>query len=284
MPGAAWGTHDKPSFPPAKPIGAAGVHSGRSAGCCLIVAVLNSKGGVGKSTLAVHLAVWLHAQGLRVIGVDADRQASFTRWLNTAQPAIETAALDSAFQILNKLPEISSRCDAIVADGPAALGAEIGALAASADVALLPIGASMLDVWATYRTARLIYKIRFQGKRRGLPAAFTVLNRVIAGEPAVQVAVRAVANFGFPTAQTLIHNAAAFVAACERGCTVWQLGDAGARAASELEQLFRETLNLSVGTDTVEDRLTRPITTAALAALRELPAGRPVASSRPSRG
>ena len=54
---------------------ASGVTSGR-----MIIVVANSKGGVGKSTLAVHLAVWLHEQGHNVILADCDMQHSSSEW------------------------------------------------------------------------------------------------------------------------------------------------------------------------------------------------------------
>lgn len=47
----------------------------------MIAAIVNQKGGVGKTTLAVHLAVWLHERGLRVAFIDADGQSSSSRWI-----------------------------------------------------------------------------------------------------------------------------------------------------------------------------------------------------------
>ena len=50
----------------------------------------NTKGGVGKSTLAVHLAVWLHDQGKKVALVDADKQRSSSPWVTEAEPKLTT--------------------------------------------------------------------------------------------------------------------------------------------------------------------------------------------------
>jgi chromosome partitioning protein len=50
----------------------------------MIITVANSKGGVGKSTLAVHLAAWLYEQGCKVTLADCDTQQSSSEWIREA--------------------------------------------------------------------------------------------------------------------------------------------------------------------------------------------------------
>ncbi|MEM8784202.1 MAG: ParA family protein, partial [Planctomycetota bacterium] len=59
----------------------------------MIYAVINQKGGAGKTTLAVHLAVWLHDRGHRVAFVDNDPQASASGWIAAAEPGITLRSL-----------------------------------------------------------------------------------------------------------------------------------------------------------------------------------------------
>jgi chromosome partitioning protein len=54
----------------------------------MIIALVNEKGGCGKTTLAVHIACWLADQGNDVAFVDADRQQSARRWISKAAPAM----------------------------------------------------------------------------------------------------------------------------------------------------------------------------------------------------
>ena len=84
----------------------------------MIIVVANSKGGVGKSTIAVHLAAWLHEQGHQVVLADCDTQHSSSDWLHEAMPEIKTVRLGSPDQILDELPAIAKDCDYVVADGP----------------------------------------------------------------------------------------------------------------------------------------------------------------------
>ena len=73
----------------------------------MIIVIANSKGGVGKSTIAVHLAVWLHEQGHSVILADCDTQHSSSDWLKEAVPEIKTVRLGSPDQILDELPQLA---------------------------------------------------------------------------------------------------------------------------------------------------------------------------------
>src|SRR5437588_2428422 len=87
-------------------------------GRAMIIAIANSKGGVGKSTLAVHLAAWLHEQGHSVTLADCDTQHSSSEWAKEAVPGVASVRLADADEILDKLPGLGQQTDFVVADGP----------------------------------------------------------------------------------------------------------------------------------------------------------------------
>ena len=84
----------------------------------MIIVIANSKWGVGKSTLAVHLAAWLNRQGHRVTLADCDTQQSSSEWIREAAPKVKAVRLDNPDIILNELPILSQDADFVVADGP----------------------------------------------------------------------------------------------------------------------------------------------------------------------
>jgi chromosome partitioning protein len=81
----------------------------------MIIVIANSKGGVGKSTLAVHLAAWLHEQGHEVMLADCDSQHSSSEWLHEAVPSIKTVRLSNTEQILDELPQLGRKVDYVIA-------------------------------------------------------------------------------------------------------------------------------------------------------------------------
>jgi chromosome partitioning protein len=83
----------------------------------MIIVIANTKGGVGKTTVAVHLAAWLHEQGHRVILADCDTQRSSSEWIRQAIPEILALKLDSPDEVLTELPRLREEADFIVADG-----------------------------------------------------------------------------------------------------------------------------------------------------------------------
>ena len=114
----------------------------------MIITVANSKGGVGKSTLAVHLAAWLHEQGRSVTLADCDTQQSSSEWIREAVSEVKAVRLDNPDVILNELPALSQEVDFVVADGPGSQTETSRALLLRADMAIVPCKASMLEVRA----------------------------------------------------------------------------------------------------------------------------------------
>src|SRR5580704_16124276 len=84
----------------------------------MVIVLANSKGGVGKSTLAVHLATWLHEQGSHVILADCDNQRSSSDWMKEAAPEVKTVRLTGPDDILNKLPRLDREAEYVIGDGP----------------------------------------------------------------------------------------------------------------------------------------------------------------------
>jgi len=220
----------------------------------MFVAVVNSKGGVGKSTLAVHAAWWLHERGVKLAVVDADAQASTSEWLDGAGVDVRVERCDTLAQLNERIPRLTSAFDLVLADGPAALSAETVVLAGAADLVLMPIGPSMMDIRASYRTARLLYHVRLRVNQADRPRVVTVLNRVQPRTRLAQVAAAAVHKYGFPVATTALNLRQAYAEACARKCAVWHLGPAGRAATAELDRLFSEIFARPIDRAVVEAR------------------------------
>jgi chromosome partitioning protein len=122
----------------------------------MLIAMVNSKGGVGKSTLAVHFAVWLHECGYRVALLDCDLQCSSSQWMAEAESQVRIVVLHSEDEVIEQSPILQKEVDIVIADGPAGLKELTRALLLVCDLALIPCGPSVLDLRAASEAIRVV--------------------------------------------------------------------------------------------------------------------------------
>lgn len=206
----------------------------------MIIVLANSKGGVGKTSISVHLAAWLADQGHAVVFADCDAQQSSSEWLAEAAPHIRTVRLADPSAILDTLPQLDQEADFVVADGPGSNAETSRALLLRADLALVPCKASMLEVRALGQATAVLQQSR--DIRRGLPAAVIVLSMVGKTYRLTRDMKDAAAALGLPLAATALTLKQIYADAPGQGTVVWRMGARGRDAAAEIESLFREVL------------------------------------------
>lgn len=165
-----------------------------------VVTVAQQKGGSGKTTLAVNLAVEFHNRGLKVALLDTDPQGSLGRWFMARREAHGAAGMEfstaSAWGVGYECEKLKKQADVVIIDTPPKVDADLRPALREADLVLVPVSASMMDLWATDGVFDLIGR---EGRR-----AVIVLNRVKAGtrlgvqvaDAAAEVAGVAVATLG----------------------------------------------------------------------------------------
>lgn len=208
----------------------------------MIFATANSKGGVGKTTIAVHLAAWLHEHGFSVTLVDCDPQRSSSEWISEAYPEVRAICMSSADQILEELPGLKETSQAIVVDGPAGLDEISRAILVHCHGVIVPCKAGTLEARALVRATSAIRQVQRIPGRDGLPEAKVVLTMV--GERFVLTReMRDAANeIGFPLATAMLPQRQVYALSPGHGKVLWQIGKRGQKAALEMDRFFRELL------------------------------------------
>ncbi|MHA6324699.1 ParA family partition ATPase [Roseivivax sp. CAU 1753] len=152
-----------------------------------IITVAQQKGGSGKTTLTANLAVGFLRQGKTVALVDTDPQGSLGRWFMTrlemhpeAAEGLEFAT-SSAWGITYETRKLAAMCDVVIVDTPPKADSDLRPALRVADVVLVPVAMSHVDLWATEGVLDLA--------RRENKEALVVMNRTrartrLAGEVA----------------------------------------------------------------------------------------------------
>jgi chromosome partitioning protein len=194
------------------------------------IALLSQKGGTGKTTLALHLAVAAERAGASAVIVDLDPQASATSWSDLRQedtPAVVSAQAARLGQVLTTAQEHGATF-AIIDTAPHAESAALAA-ARAADLILIPCRPAILDLTAIGTTIDLV---RIAGK----PAA-VVLNAVPPRGTLTHEAGEAVAGYGITLSPVSLGHRSAFIQALTTGETAQEYEPRG-KAAMEIARLY----------------------------------------------
>ncbi len=208
----------------------------------LTVAVIQQKGGSGKTTLAINLAAAAHLKGRRTLVVDMDRQASAFDWSAARKDgsALEGLAVVNADRAmaLPRFREISRGYDYVFVDGPPRLGGVTQSAAVAADVTVLPMQPGPFDFWAVAETLESLDRadeIREQLGRRPIRRMF-VLNRAAANTKLARDAEEELRKSGGELAG-VVHQRVAFPDAASRGESVFT-SRAADSAADDITHLW----------------------------------------------
>ena len=209
-----------------------------------VVAIVNQKGGTGKTTLATNLA-WALAQHSDVLLMDADPQSSSRNWAAGDVPLPPNLTVQDA--IHEQLPQLVSHMAReyawTIIDGPPGITRTTADAVRVADVVLIPAKPSPLDVWAA---ADIVAAVQSrQGTHNGRPRAAFVITM---SQPRTRLGRQideALAEMGIPVLQARTSQRVAYPAAINDGNSVIAGHDHTARAeilaiTLELEELTHE--------------------------------------------
>jgi chromosome partitioning protein len=202
------------------------------------IALVTEKGGTGKSTLAVHLAVCAARQGKIVAVIDLDPQGSASHWAERRAANAENVPVVAAK--VQELPSLlaSARAqgaDVVILDTAGRQDVTTAHVVEAADLVLVPCRASIYDLEASRHTAELI---RDAGGKR---AAF-VLNAVPSRGARAQEAREALESM-LPVSPVEMHHLVAYSDALNDGQSVEELEPVG-KAAQEIRALYEWIINL----------------------------------------
>jgi chromosome partitioning protein len=194
------------------------------------IAIISQKGGAGKTTVGIHLAVAAERRGMKTALFDLDPQASASSWSDKrGKPSPAVVSAQAA-----RLPSLLEQAEAQLADlviidsAPNADSASLAA-AQAADLILIPCRPAAFDLSAIGTTLNLA---AVAGKQ-----AFVVLNAVPPLGKVGEEARRALQEAGVQVAVPVLHHLVAFAHAVNDGRTAQEL-DPSSKAAVEIDALF----------------------------------------------
>ena len=206
----------------------------------MIVAFFNQGGGVGETTLALHLAGQWSREGERVTLIDADPQGSAIDWseqrARDAFPRLFGVIGLAGDTLHREAPELARGADHVVIDGPSRVAGLMRSVMLAADLVLVPAQPSPFGGWASGEMLKLIEEARIC--RPQLVARF-VLNRCAARTIIARETAETLQEHDPPALAARIGQRVIFADAAHSGRLVSELDDASPNAR-EIAALARK--------------------------------------------
>jgi len=207
-----------------------------------IIAIINQKGGTGKTTLALNLAAGLARRGPTHL-VDVDPQRSLSQWVEIAA---EGADLPSVIlpehDIEATITRLAQDYAYVVVDCPPAAHSEaVTAVIRSVQLLLIPVLPSAIDLWASVGMAAIV-----DDAKRVNPSlqACLILNQLESRNALSRDLREAVAEFNVPVLKSGMQRRAAYRTAAVERVSVYGLGRRALTAVADMEAIIEEVLCL----------------------------------------
>lgn len=202
-----------------------------------VIAVLNQKGGSGKTTIATNLARAYQRMGYRVLLVDSDKQGSARDW-RAVEADNPTPVIGLDHTSLDKDLKSVGQHDYIIIDGaPQATEIALAAIRA-ADFILIPVQPSPYDLWATANLIDLV-KQRIELTNHTLKAGL-VISRLIKNTKIGEEVGQVLQEFELPVLDSKIVQRICYPQSASLGKTVFETEKANSEAVQEVLALAKE--------------------------------------------
>jgi chromosome partitioning protein len=203
------------------------------------VTIAQQKGGAGKTTLAAQLSVAFAKAGRRVGLVDIDPQGSLKMWHDIRQALVGeipeggsiTMVAASGWRLSNEIDRLKANTDIILVDSPPHAETDVRIAVRAAELILVPIQPSPMDLWATHPTLEM-------AKREKSPVLM-VFNRTPPKGKLVDAVRKKIGETEVPVAATVLGNRVAFAASMMEGKGVVE-SNPRTTAAKEIRALAEE--------------------------------------------
>ena len=203
-----------------------------------IITLASQKGGAGKSTFAVNLAVQADQEGSPALLIDTDPQASLSVWRQlrrSRRPMLVSCAAEKLQDII-AIARRNGRVEWVFIDGPPHNDRHIAAMMHAADLVVVPARPAVFDLAAAATTVEMAQRMQ--------APFFVALNAVppkrgVAEASTVTLARKAIKGMGAPLWRGAIVQRSAYVQSLALGQAVSEFEPEGA-AAQEMSQLWRD--------------------------------------------
>jgi chromosome partitioning protein len=212
-----------------------------------IIAVVNQKGGSGKTTVSMQLAGALARRSFKVLVVDADPQGTATRWAASALdetpfPASVVGLSAASAKVHREVKKFIEDYNYIIIDCPPAADSPVPQSALLiADLAVVPIIPSPLDMWAAVGIRQIIQNV---GDFNDTLQSRLVLNQCQPKTTLAQESLQILPEFGIPLARTQIQHRQVYRQSAVFGQSVHNFGNKAQAAIAEIESLTEEVLEI----------------------------------------
>ncbi|MFW5700444.1 MAG: ParA family partition ATPase [Cyclobacteriaceae bacterium] len=204
----------------------------------MILSTVSLKGGVGKTTTAINLAVGFASRKIKVTLIDSDANNNSVYWSGLREddlPPITTVSITSPQALQKNVKQLYNDCDILIIDGTPALSELTSTIILLSDLVIIPILSSPLDIWATN-----IFLDKFNQAKTLKPEikAYFLLNQLDPRTNLSHDAIDVIKEQDIPLLNSYLHNRVAYKESLTTGKGVLEYRDE--KAKNEIKHLIKE--------------------------------------------
>lgn len=207
-----------------------------------VICFSNLKGGVGKSSTAVHFAYWLSVlKRKKVAVVDADAERSSTKWLKAVDSNFPVETLSDPDELAERIPQLAEQYQWVTIDNAANSSEATRMTVLNSDVVVIPITPTGLDMATATSAVRLVRQMQRDSK----PKVGLFINRALKNTKLLRDAKDLLENLeGITIFKSIIYQRQPIADAYLQSSVVWTMPRAK-EAQADYEKLFAEVAKLA---------------------------------------